>query len=562
MLETGRLGTQTERYWRDEYEVTESDLDLVVGLILEAGKPQTIDTLATAIILRHLRREREAAAQQLKRGRVYRPADHYEVDEDVVFTTMNRVGHIVGIRPGYNPKYGSFQVIRVAFANEKREREFAVDFDQPHPLNRPAEELLVSGDSEMTETDVMRMAEHYVAAKLEQALEAHPDFVWFNDTWFVKELLPEVHVGYLNLAEAMIYEVGHPLEAHEMLGELDFGETASVEAQLFALNHALGEDERFDNLGAEGEPVWYLRALEPEAAFARPAVLTPAFRAGGGEYVGITMLDLIDEIGDELDDVPSVVTRLISETRFEMNFPHFYAGTMPATDQVLRMLPPSRRHHFPVTAVDANSGERFDVWVVPREKYIAGLRDWYTSIGMCVGGQVAVTPAEEPAHLALSVTPVRSRRSEWIRSVQIQEEGLTLQMQRATIAIRCDRNMLIDVPDPEAVARLMAEKAGTVASLHGLIRRAFEELAKLSSRGLVHAKSVYSFVNLMARVGSVPIFAELTRSACFDPVGDGFWAYDPSLEGVIYRTPDEMRERPRSTRDDLLRDQVVQYLGR
>ncbi len=66
----------------------------------------------------------------------------------------------------------------------------------------------------------------------------------------------------------------------------------------------------------------------------------------------------------------------------------------------------------------------------------------------------------------------------------------------------------------------------------------------------------------MRRVGSVLVFAELTRSACFDPVGNGFWAYDAALEGAVYRTPVEMRERPQSTRDDLVKDQVVQYLGR
>ena len=69
-------------------------------------------------------------------------------------------------------------------------------------------------------------------------------------------------------------------------------------------------------------------------------------------------------------------------------------------------------------------------------------------------------------------------------------------------------------------------------------------------------------VNLFRRTGAVPIFAELTRSACFDPVGDGFWAYDPELKGKVYHTPEEMRERPLSSRGDLIKDQVIQYLGR
>ena len=59
----------------------------------------------------------------------------------------------------------------------------------------------------------------------------------------------------------------------------------------------------------------------------------------------------------------------------------------------------------------------------------------------------------------------------------------------------------------------------------------------------------------------MPVFSILTRNACFDPVGNGEWAYDGSLEGQLYETPEEMRERPLSHRNDLARDQVVRYAG-
>jgi len=68
--------------------------------------------------------------------------------------------------------------------------------------------------------------------------------------------------------------------------------------------------------------------------------------------------------------------------------------------------------------------------------------------------------------------------------------------------------------------------------------------------------------NLIRRTGSVPVFAELTRRACYDPVGGGYWAYDPDLAGRVYHTPEEIRERPLSGRQDLVRDPVIQYQGR
>jgi hypothetical protein len=135
-------------------------------------------------------------------------------------------------------------------------------------------------------------------------------------------------------------------------------------------------------------------------------------------------------------------------------------------------------------------------------------------------------------------------------------------MQRATVDVRCDREMLVDVPDREAIAQVMSQMDAERVPLRGLVRMAFQELAKLSAENTVHAKGIYSVVNLLRRTSAVPVFAELTRNAGYDPVGNGLWTYTSSLDGTEYKTPDEMRERPQSNRDNLIKDQVVEYLGR
>jgi hypothetical protein len=76
---------------------------------------------------------------------------------------------------------------------------------------------------------------------------------------------------------------------------------------------------------------------------------------------------------------------------------------------------------------------------------------------------------------------------------------------------------------------------------------------------LVNAKTLYSAVNLTRRSGAVPIFAELTKHACFDPVGDGNWVYDESLRKVLYTSPEEMSRRTSSHRQDLIVDRVYSY---
>ncbi len=104
-----------------------------------------------------------------------------------------------------------------------------------HPLNRPVDELMTGTDPELSQADMVRMFEHYVAEKLEPALETDGELIQFDAKWFLRTLLPEIHIGHLNLAEAMIYEAGHPLSASDMLQDLDLDAQVSEEAQIFAL---------------------------------------------------------------------------------------------------------------------------------------------------------------------------------------------------------------------------------------------------------------------------------------------------------------------------------------
>lgn len=568
MVAVGRLQTQTEGFWRDQYAVSEGDMDLVTSLMLEAGKPQGARVLAEAIVKRRFEADRETSKRQAEARRLYQPKAQYGVGDELVFSSQGfKSGRVVAVRSGNNPRYGPFGVIRVQIADENVEREFAAGFDHPHPLNRSPEELLGSEDPSVSAEDLVRMYTDVVAERVEAALRAHGEYVPFNNAWFLRELLPEVHVGHLNLAEAMIYEATRPLLAQDMVKDLDLGGSGSSDAVLFALNHALGQDRRFDNVGTVAAPMWYLRALEPEAVHHRPAVHSVGYRASGGEYLGITMLDLVEEISDELDDAqtalaPSTTGNGPEGMHCELVFPHLSAGTLPLTARFCASLTSNGAHHFPITLVDGEAGQRFEAWAVPSEGYLCGLGDWFSSVGMCAGGEISVTPTKEAMVYIIGATRVRSRRSEWVRSAAANEGKLVLQMQRAAVAVRCDRNMLIDVPDRQGIVKLMATNDSRQLSIASVVRVAFEEMAKLSGRGVVHAKSIYAAANLLRRTGAVPVFAELTRRACYVPLAEGLWAYESAQEGNVYRTPEEMYDRPLATRVDVIKDQVVRYLGR
>jgi hypothetical protein len=55
------------------------------------------------------------------------------------------------------------------------------------------------------------------------------------------------------------------------------------------------------------------------------------------------------------------------------------------------------------------------------------------------------------------------------------------------------------------------------------------ELVKLSPQGTVHAKTIYSAVNVLRRTPPGPVFAQLSTEACFVSMGGGYWTFDETL---------------------------------
>jgi hypothetical protein len=54
-------------------------------------------------------------------------------------------------------------------------------------------------------------------------------------------------------------------------------------------------------------------------------------------------------------------------------------------------------------------------------------------------------------------------------------------------------------------------------------------LVSLSPQATVHAKTIYSAVNVLRRTPPGPVFALLSTEPCFVPMGGGYWTFDPAL---------------------------------
>ncbi len=106
--------------------------------------------------------------------------------------------------------------------------------------------------------------EPFVERKLVEALKEQDSFICYKDQWFLRDMLAKVHMGHLNIVEALIDVKGAPLPTADLLPELGLPAEIPSDIQILSLNCALEDDERFDNVGDSGRDIWYLRRLTPE----------------------------------------------------------------------------------------------------------------------------------------------------------------------------------------------------------------------------------------------------------------------------------------------------------
>ncbi len=252
--------TNSAAYW-EKLTLGGADQDQLYAFALSEGKPCRLDKFVHPIVEAHCQRELKRVATLQKEGISYQPAESYSVGQELRFAALgHRLGTIKSIRKGHNPRFSPFTVIAVELRNPTEVRDFVSDFPEVHSLNLP-----VAPEDKAPKVDtVMELYGPYVQAQVAEALQSNPEFVSYNGLWLLKDLLLEVHVGHLNIAEAMIDVAGTPITPEELLAEMDFSEDANSSLQAFSLNYALTQDARFSNTGTDENPLWHLVRLLQE----------------------------------------------------------------------------------------------------------------------------------------------------------------------------------------------------------------------------------------------------------------------------------------------------------
>jgi hypothetical protein len=552
--------TQTAEFWLEEFTVNEEDVLYLYEWLVEENEPRTLEELGRKVIERRCLREEEALLKRGNDGAIYQPQDKYKVGQRLLFPAFDYApAEVLAIRDGDNPRFGSFKVIQVQLEDESSPREFTAELTTEHALSGSAS-MLQDSDAQIAAQQLFELYGVTVRENLQESLAQNGDFVSFGDSWYLRGLVPEVTPFHLNIAEAMIYERAQPLSIEQLLQEVDFPPEIKPAVRTYALSHVLSQDSRFAEVTVEDESEWFLKDLIPDSVYDLPVHLVVAHATRGGEWLNRELRDFALELGDEadaLEGVPATPSPAPVSAALFLTYPHRREGTLPLNASALALVSERPSERFVVTFVDQRHKEEMQGWMMPAAGYAWGLGYWYERHDLPIGAVIELAKGDDPFTFVVSYQKGRSK-ADWIRQARVMDGKVSFSMQRKSYFSRFDKHLLIDEGSVSALDELWtpAKQAG---SLLEYVFELFPELAKLNVLGQVHAKTLYSAVNLTRRCGAVPIFAAMTRQACFDPVGDGHWVYDESLRGVTYDTPEDMSKRPSSQRAELIVDRVHRY---
>jgi len=520
---------QTEGYWRDEFEVTDQDLTFLNDQFLEEHRPIALMDLARSLIVDYCRRTEAAVQRQLAKGTVYRPNAAFEIGEQVVFPHLDfAVGTVVSQREGHNPEYQAFEVITVEFEDGQEKTEFAAELQEPHKLafaDESSWESVFAISPDMLYDSYGEL----VATKLSQVFADRGDYVEFRGYWLPGAMAVDIHVGLLNIAEAMLVMQEKPLQPQELLGELDLPDEVPDEIKIFCLNKMVSRDERFIDVGTESQVVWSLQRWIPEAARKAPDYMRYEPVTYDRTGLDVTHLQLEREIDDEASQLMAPPTAAAAtDLTLLLTYPHWRNGSLPLTARTRVFFPKGLPGQLSqITFLDRVGGGQFTGWVVHEHKYVYGLADWYEANNIPVGAHIRLERTQDPLVIAVDFVPRRMQR-EWTRMVVMGEDGrLAFTMQKRPIACEYDELCLIDELDRE-VGDQVRSAIDPQADLGEVTRDVFLELAKLTPSVAVHAKTLYSALNVAERCPPGRVFATLFSMPEFVTTGDGYWVYQGS----------------------------------
>ncbi len=528
------MPTANEEYWNN-FSVTDTDIERLYDYVLERGEPVPTRDLVQQVLQARVRDEEIRRARYAQHAKLYQPKLEYELGERVIFAELHDAeGVVTAIRPSDNPRLPPFQVIAVQM-QDGQTREFAAQYELPHPLNE--ERTVVTVSTDLTADQVLDQYGAHIEALLLIRLRRDKEFVEQDGTWLLRGLFVPITEFNLNLAEAAIEQANTLAPTSISTAELAqisevHADSAKKSTLLFAFEQALQNDDRFVDVGPRGESRWFLSRLQSVEAREVPRIL----HMMSGNPTGFVLPPELEAFSEELEgqaDVSGVVAPKSGVTpliTLALTYPHRRAGTLPLTSAVRALFPETDKPSMLVTLVDTARGTRFPGWYVREGNYLAGLKTWYDQNKLNPGAYVQLTKLAEPLTVGIEYQAQRER-SLWVRVARVDAGQLTFTQLRKPLAHKYDEEMLIVVGDQAALDQLHASNRMD-RPLETLVTDIFPELAKLVPGGRVHAKTLFSAVNFAKRVGARAVFTALVQSTSLVSSGGGYFVMEAARDFV------------------------------
>lgn len=514
-----------ENYWQ-EITISDEDLEIIYNHLLEIETPQTIKELTSFFVANRISEEKKHLDQlKASQAPIYLPKNQYSIGQELVFPNRNnQKGVVINTRKGNNPDYPGLGVMEVEFSPSEC-IFFATNLEN-HKLNNP--ELYTVNDPNLDLGFVLQNFGSIVAKKLDFVLQENEDLVCIGGKYFPRSLLVDISVGHLNLAEAVLeMENGGPLSSAELIKQIELPTDVNSKLTEFSFNLAMQEDDRFDEVGPAGVTLWFLKRLEPDEVQNCPFTLRfsgeiPVLPEEIASYANFD-----SEVCDELE--PGCECDQVDEVTLSLIYPHLRAGTLPLTNKLKNLFPtayetPRVRFNF----VDGKTKEVFPGWVVRPNRYISGLKDWYTSQGIIAGSMIKVSRGLNPGEIIIQ--PEHSHNSkEWIRTVLSGSDGgLVYAMLKQSVTCSFDDRMAIVTPDIPSLDRAWEQSLKQHQSMEKVIMSTMREMAKLNPQGHVHAQELYAAVNIIKRCPPSTILQFLFTCPGISHLGDLYFRLDES----------------------------------
>jgi hypothetical protein len=294
----------------------------------------------------------------------------------------------------------------------------------------------------------------------------------------VKGLMAEVNVGHLHLAEAVLeVNEGGPMATTEIMDYLDMDEGLDPAVRRFALDYALLNDDRFDEVGPPGKVAWFLRRLEPDGVREvperlrytpipySPAILTPQM---------VLLERELDDEWSELEPVDSAQPTILSLT-----YPHRWAGSLPLSARTRPLFPTGISARQRVLLVDEQTQAEIPAWVVQEHRYILGLSNWYEENEIPIGGFITLKPGPEPGVILIDFDRRKPQR-EWVRLASVVDKRLKFELERRSVGCGYDDLLIVGTDYVAAVDVIARRTEANNRSLGSILQDIFLELANLN----------------------------------------------------------------------------------